>query len=136
MKLKRWAIGAAVATALAVMVPVATAWACIGLVSLTTSSNTVQAGGTINVTGKEFAAGAPIMIHLDTIDGPILATAPAPTGTMTSTWTIPVTIPVGTSSGAHLLIATQAEHNMNGGNPARAVVYVNTSAPAQAAPAA
>jgi alpha-L-fucosidase len=122
--------------AIAVLLPVSFAWACIGLVSLTTSSSTVSAGGTLTVTGKEFAAGAPVLIHLDTLDGPVLATAPPPTSTMTSQFKLDVTIPSNISTGPHLLIATQTEHNMNGGNPARALIYVGAATPAAAGPAA
>jgi hypothetical protein len=118
-----------------IILPVSFAWACIGLVSLTTSSSTVQAGGTLSVIGKEFAAGAPVLIHLDTLDGPVLAMAPPPVGTMTSQFKIDVIIPSNVSVGPHLLIATQTEHNMNGGNPARALIYVGTAAPAASSPA-
>jgi hypothetical protein len=118
------------------MVPVALAWACVGLVSLTAKNPTVQPGGTVTVVGKEFAQGAPVDIHLDTIDGPILASAPPPTTTMTSQFTQDVPIPANISAGPHVLIATQNEHNMNAGAPARTVIYVGTSAAAPAAPAA
>jgi hypothetical protein len=125
-----------VAGAAAIMTPAAMAWACVGLVSLTATPNTAQPGGTLTVVGKEFAAKAPVLIHLDTITGPVLATAPPPTSTMTSQFKIQVTLPADISVGPHLLIATQDEHNMNGGNPARAQIYVGTSAPAASAPAA
>lgn len=124
-----WLVGL-IGAALVIMVPVATAWACVGLVSLTATPNSVQAGGMVTVAGKEFASKAPVDIHLDTIDGPVLATAPPPTSTMTSQFKIQVTIPADTSTGQHLLIATQTEHNMNGGNPARALIYVGAAAPA------
>ena len=130
-----WAIGLASAAAMAIILPVGFAWACVGLVSLTTSSPTVQAGGSLTVIGKEFAQKAPVLIHLDSMTGPVLVTAtgtPA-TSTMTSKFEVAVTIPSNVSAGPHLLIATQDEHDMNGGNPARAVIYVGTSAPAPAA---
>jgi len=125
------------AAAIAIMLPVGFAWACVGLVSLSTSSPTVQAGGSLTVIGKEFAQKAPLLIHLDSMTGPVLVTAtgtPA-TSTMTSKFEVAVTIPSNVSAGPHLLIATQDEHDMNGGNPARAIVYVGTTAPAPAAPA-
>jgi hypothetical protein len=49
---------------------------------------------------------------------------------MTSQFKIQVTLPADFSVGPHMLIATQDEHNMNGGNPARAMIYVGTAAPA------
>ena len=133
--LRLWAIGVASAAAIAIMLPFGFAWACVGLVSLSTNSPTVQAGGSLTVIGKEFAQKAPVLIHLDSITGPVLVTAtgtPA-TSTMTSKFEVAVTIPSNVSAGPHLLIATQDEHDMNGGNPARAVIYVGTSAPAPAA---
>ncbi|MGH9123928.1 MAG: hypothetical protein ACRDZ8_04270 [Acidimicrobiales bacterium] len=122
--------------AAAVIVPLSWAWACVGLVSLTASPNSqLQPGATITLTLQEFAAKAPVTIHLDTLDGPVLTTAPGPSGTMTSKFQVMVDLPSNISTGAHLLIATQTEHNMNGGNPARALIYVGTNAPAAAAPA-
>ncbi|GAC1374972.1 MAG: hypothetical protein NVSMB4_02850 [Acidimicrobiales bacterium] len=113
-----------------VIVPVGLAWACVGLVSLTTSSPTVDPGATVTVFGKEFAAKVPVLIHLDSITGPVLATVPPPTpSTMTSQFKIDVTIPADVSRGQHLLIATQDEHDMNGGNPARALIGVGVAAP-------
>lgn len=135
---KRRSVGlvVGVAVAMAMLVPLSVAWACVGLVSITTSPSTVQPGGTVMLTGQEFASMVPVTIHLDTLDGPLLATEPDPgKDTMSSKFTIAVVIPSTTSTGMHLLIASQAEHDMNGGDPARAVIYVGTSPPA-ASPAA
>jgi hypothetical protein len=126
----RWFVGFMVSTP--IVVTVGLAWACVGLVSLTTSSSTVQPGGSVTVVGREFAQGAPIEIHLDSPTGPVLATVPPPTDTMTSKWTMQVTIPAATPAGDHLLVATQAYHYMNVGAPARAVLHVGTAAPAPA----
>ena len=135
MSFRRFGFGAAVFAA-AVMVPLSWAWACVGLVSLTASPDSqVQPGATITLTLQEFAAKAPVTIHLDTLDGPVLTTAPGPSGTMTSKFQVMVNLPSNISTGAHLIIATQTEHNMNGGNPARALIYVGTNAPPVAAPA-
>lgn len=132
---RRWTLGA-VAAALAAMVPTALAWACVGLMSLTTSAASVPAGGTVTVFGKEFAQGAPVQIHLDSPTGQLLATVPAPTDTMTSQFNVKVTIPASVSNGQHVLVATQAYHYMNSGAPARATVFVGTPAPDPAGPAA
>lgn len=137
--MKRLLLRLSVGTAMAMMVvvpAVANAWACVGLVSLTTSSPTVQPGGTLIVSGKEFAAGASVLIRLDSLSGPVLATAPPPTTTMTSRFTVAVALPADVGDGPHLLIATQDEHNMNGGIPARALIYVGTAPPATVAPRA
>jgi hypothetical protein len=130
---RRWLVGVA---ALTILVPAGLAWACVGVVALTTSSSSVQAGGKVTVFGKEFAEGAPIDIHLDSPTGPVLATVPPPTDTMTSQWNIEVTIPPGTPNGQHFLVATQVYHYMNAGAPARAAISVGTPAPAPPGPAA
>ena len=136
MKLSPRRVGVAAAAAAAVLVPAAVAWACVAVVSLTLASSTVQPGGTLTVTGREFANGVPIQLHLDSVTGPVLANVPGPKGTMTSSWTQMVTIPSNISTGPHLLLATQDQHDMNSGAPARAVFYVGTSPPAPAAVAA
>lgn len=123
---------------MAIILPFGFAWACVGLVSLSTNSPTVSPGGSLTVIGKEFAQKAPVLIHLDSLTGPVLVTAtgtPA-TSTMTSKFEVAVTIPPDVSAGPHVLIATQDEHDMNGGNPARAVIYVGSAAPPPAAAAA
>jgi hypothetical protein len=120
----------------AALVPAALAWACVGLMSLTTTSSTVRPGGTVTVLGKEFAQGVPIEIRLDSPTGPVLTTVPAPKETMTSQFSVVVTIPAGTPNGEHVLVATQASHYMNAGAPARSVIHVGTAAPTPTVPAA
>jgi hypothetical protein len=65
-----------------------------------------------------------------------LATAPPPNTTMTSQFVLAVTIPEPTPRGPHLLVATQKYHDMNGGSPTRAMIYVGTSAPVAPPPEA
>jgi hypothetical protein len=130
----RLVLGAA--TAAAALVPAAIAWACVGVVSLTSSSATVQPGGKVTVTGREFAQSVPIQIHLDTPTGPLLATVPGPNDTMTSKFTVDVTVPANIPTGQHFFVATQDQHDMNSGTPARSVFYVGTSPPASVAPPA
>lgn len=129
----RWAVG--VVAAVALLVPAAVAWACVGLMSLTTNSSTVPPGGTVKVFGKEFAQGQPIEIHLGSTTGPVLATVPPPTDTMTSQWAVDVTIPANIPPGEHFLVATQAYHYMNAGTPARATISVGTPATVPPPPA-
>lgn len=123
----RWAVG--MASAAAVLVPAGLAWACLGLISLTTSSPTVQPGGTVTVTGRNFAQGSPVAIHLDSPTGPVLATVPPPSKTMTSQFSLDVAIPADVPPGQHVLVATQEYHNMNAGAPARALLSVGTAPP-------
>lgn len=124
-----WRPVLSVLVALAVVVPAGLAFACVGVMSLTTEVSRVEPGGTVPVTGRGFAQGAPIEIRLDTLTGPLLATAPAPASTMTSQFTIPVVIPADVSRGQHLLVAVQNYHQMNAGAPARATIQVGAEAP-------
>ncbi len=118
---------------LLVLLPAALAWACVGVVALTNSSSNVQPGGTLQVTGREFAQNVPVQIHLDSPTGPVLATVPGPADTMTSKFTASVTVPANIPSGQHFLVATQDQHDMNSGAPARSVFYVGTSPPGTSA---
>lgn len=133
---RKWLLGM-VATALAVLIPAGLVWACVTVVAFRTNGpSTVQPGGTVEVFGADFAKGQPVNIHLDSLDGPVLATVPSPMpSTMTSRFTQPVTIPADVSPGQHLLIATQDHYDMNVGIPARATIYVSSSPPAEPAPA-
>ncbi len=122
--------------AVAMMVPAALAWACVGLMSLTTSASSVASGGTVTVSGRGFAQDAPIDIHLDSPAGPVLTTVPPPMSTMTSRFDVPVTMPADVQNGQHLLVATQDYHHMNAGSPARATIYVGPNVSDPAVPAA
>ena len=133
--LRRWAAGVIIAGT-AAMIPAGMAWACVGLVSLTASPTLVQPGGNVTLVGKEFAPGVPVDIHLDSLTGAVIATVPPATvGGMNTQFTANVVLPVNISQGQHVLIATQQEHYMNGGSPARATITVG-SATAVAAPGA
>lgn len=66
--------------AAAAIVPASLAGACVAPVSLTVANPSVQPSGTVNVSFKEFAQGAPIEVHLDSPTGPLLATPIAEPG--------------------------------------------------------
>lgn len=122
-------------TVMAVLVLSASAAsACVSTFLLTTESSTVEPGGTVMVVGRGFAEGAPIDIRIDSHTGPILATAPPLRTTMTSRFTLPVTIPADTPNGPHLLVATQNYHDMNAGNPTRVMIHVGASGPVTPTP--
>lgn len=130
--------GLAAGVAAALVVPAVVVYACVGVVGLSATPGSVQPGGTFVLHGKDFAVTVPVVIHLDTITGPVIATVTQQTGTgvMSSTFTQTVTLPSTVSAGQHVLIATQSQHTMNGGNPARAVIYVGQPAPAASGPEA
>ncbi len=131
-----WRLALAIVGTVAVVVPAGLAWACVGVVSLTNSSPSVQPGDTLTVRAREFAAKIPVDIRLDSLSGPVLVTAPGPDSTMNSNFTIDVPIPADISGGRHILVATQDHHDMNSGAPARTVFYVGTTPPAPAGPQA
>jgi hypothetical protein len=117
-------------------VPLAIVHACIGVVGLTASPSVVQPGGNVTVTGKDFVNDIPVVLHLDSVAGPVVYTVAKSTGdVMTSNFSVTFQLPSTVSTGAHVLVATQDEHDMNGGNPARAALYVGT-APGNSNPAA
>lgn len=130
--------GIAAAVAAALVVPAIVVYACVGVVGLSASPTSVQPGGTFVLNGKDFVVTVPTQIHLDTINGPVIATVSTykGTGVMSSTFSQTVTLPSNVSSGQHVLIATQSQHTMNGGNPARAVIYVGQPAPVASGPEA
>ncbi|HEX6539329.1 MAG TPA: hypothetical protein VF155_09135, partial [Candidatus Dormibacteraeota bacterium] len=120
-------MAAAVASA-AAAVPAVVAYACIGVVSLEANPTTVQPGGSVTLSGKDFVPDVPILVHLDSVNGPVIFTVPSSQGdVMTSHFSITMPVPSSVANGAHVLVATQDEHDMNGGNPARAVLYVGTA---------
>lgn len=125
-----------VAAAVAILVPAGLAWGCVALVAFnTTGSNIVEPGGTVQVFGGAFANEQPVQIHLDSPDGPVLATHESPEpSTMTSRFTVDVPIPADVAPGPHFLVATQEHYDMNVGIPARAAIYVNSSPPAELTP--
>ena len=132
----RFATGIAAGVAAALVVPAIVVYACVGVVGLSATPSSVQPGGTFVLHGRDFVVTVPVVIHLDTITGPVIATVTQQTGggVMSSTFTQTVTLPSTVSSGQHVLIATQSQHTMNGGNPARAVIYVGQPAPAASGP--
>src|SRR5262245_30479497 len=102
---RRLTFGAA--AALAVLVPLSGAWACVAPVSLTTVNPKVQPGGTVRVIGRETGPGAPIEIHLDAATGPLLTTVTGQPGGMSSRWEWDVPIPTNVQYGTHVLYAVQ-----------------------------
>lgn len=132
----RLGLCAAACGVMAALVPAAIAYACIGVVGLSTSPSVVQPGGTVTVTGKDFVNDKPVELHLDSVTGPLIYTVPKSSGdVMTSNFSVTFQLPSTVSNGAHVLVATQDEHDMNGGNPARAALYVGTT-PGNTNPAA
>jgi hypothetical protein len=120
---RRLAFG--IVAAFAALVPASLAWACVAPVALLTANPQVQPGGIVHIIGRETAPGAPIEIHLNSVDGPLLLTVTGQVGGMTAKWEADVTIPANTPFGKHYLYAVQNYRNMNSVVP-KAVIYVGT----------
>lgn len=128
---RRLTVGALLAAVVA-MLGVSTSWACIFLGGITASASSVQPGGTLTIKGLSFGSN-PVELHLDTLTGPVLATAtPDPKGNFSQA----VTIPQTTSTGSHVIVATEAAATPDGSNsgsaqgvPSRATVEVGTAPP-------
>lgn len=137
-KMRWWTIGFGLVAAI-VLVPAASAWACLGLAGLTASPTAVQPGSTIQLKGVEFGSN-PVDVHLDGLNGPILATITPNSGIFAQS----VSLPADLSNGPHVLVATESAITANGlnngaanGTPARALIQVgSTPAPASPAPLA
>ena len=130
---RRWVIAVAIG---AVLLPAAIAMACVGVASLIVNgASRVQPGDTVEVTARSFAQEVPVHIRLDSPTGPVLLTVPGPDSTMNSSFTVDVPIPSDISDGPHILLASQDHHDMNVGQPARAVIYVNATPPPAPRPA-
>lgn len=136
---RRWLAAMVAAGCAAIAVPAIVVYACVGLVALEASPSSVQPGSSVALRGMDFVPTAPVLIHIDSIDGPVIGTitpAQITGGVMTSHFNQNITIPSNISTGQHMLVATQNAHNMNGGNPARTVIYVGVSAPGASGPEA
>ena len=118
---------------LSILLPVSLAWACVAPVSLTTVNPKVQPGDVVRVIGRETGAGAPIEIHLDAANGPLLTTVTGQRGGMTSRWEWDVPIPANTQYGKHVLYAVQNYRNMNATIP-KATIYVGVEPDPDPAP--
>jgi hypothetical protein len=99
-------------------------WACIFLAGITLSAPNVPAGGSLTVNGLSFG-GNPVVLHLDSVDGNVLATV---TPNSKGDFSQAVTIPQTATSGQHVIVATEDASDDNGaqGTPARAVFQVGT----------
>ena len=120
-----------------VLFPLAAAWACLPVASLTTNQAMAQPGSQLTVTGAEFGSN-PVDIHFNALTGPVLATlTPDDNGNFSGA----VTIPSDAAPGSAVLVATEAAATPTGskgsspGVPARALIEVVGPGGAPLAPA-
>ena len=120
-----------------ILFPVAVAWACLPVASLTSNTAQAQPGSQVTVTGSEFGSN-PVDVHFNALTGPVLATlTPDSNGNFSGA----VTIPSDAAPGSAVLVATEAAATAKGpkgsspGVPARALIQVVGPGGAPLAPA-
>jgi hypothetical protein len=120
-----------------ILFPLAAAWACLPVASLTSNPAQAQPGSQVTITGSEFGSN-PVDIHFNALTGPVLATlTPDSNGTFSGA----VTIPSDAAPGSAVLVATEAAATPKGpkgsspGVPARALIQVVGPGGAPLAPA-
>lgn len=126
----------------ALLLPVATAWACTNLASLNLSEANVSAGDTIDVTGTSFSslaqaspgeggeAAEPVQLRWNSADGTVLGEFETDArGTFQGS----IRVPADAAPGSYVLVATQnviadaEEGDIRAayGTPARAAIHVD-----------
>ncbi len=123
--------------ALATVAFAAVAFACTNLATLNLSSAGAVPGTQITVTGSSFAAAeggstSPVVLHLGSVDGPVLATAtPDGVGNIATAFTVPQDV----NPGYKVIVATQADPEGGPvfGTPARATFQILSTEGAAAA---
>jgi hypothetical protein len=109
-----------------VVLGAATAWACVPFAGLRATPSAVEAGQAITLTGSNFRTQTPVVIRLDTLDGPELARFMV-TSDKGPFFKETVVIPADVAPGHHILVATQETPAWAGppwGIPARTVITV------------
>lgn len=81
-------------------------WACVPMANMEVTPKQVQAGQEVTVSGIRFVSFEPVVLRLNSLDGPILATVQMGP-TVNTIFKTSVTIPPGTPPGPVVLIATQ-----------------------------
>ncbi|MDP9389437.1 MAG: hypothetical protein M3Q48_16360 [Actinomycetota bacterium] len=113
----------------ALVIPVALAWACIPVANLKVSPVQVQPGQEVTVTGGPFGSSSfpkphsPVVLHLNAVDGPVLATIePDGSGALSGSFVVPA----DTKPGNYVVVATQEAQvgDTTWGVPARALLQV------------
>lgn len=132
-----WWYGFAGVIAGAAIFPMAAAWACLPVASLSTNPATAQPGQQVTVTGSEFGSN-PVEVHFNSLTGPVLATF-TPDSASFGSFSGPITVPASAATGPAVLVATEDATNGKGssaGVPQRAVLEVVGPGGAPLAPAA
>ena len=108
---RRLVVGAGLAVG-AVLVVVASAWACVpgggSGKKLTVEPATAKPGDTITVSAPRSAISGPVEVRLNSAAGPLLGTMVAGSPPAGDTVRVSVQVPAETQPGQHALVAVQA----------------------------
>ena len=103
MNARRWAMGG-LGAAGAVLLAAATAWACVSGPAVNLSTVNAKPGQDVQLTGTAFTRPDPVTVRWNALDGPVLATLPAPNnGNIGGAFTVPA----DAKPGNYVLIVTQ-----------------------------
>ena len=104
MNVRRWAMGGMSAVGV-VLIATATAWACVSGPAVNLSTVNAKPGQEIQLTGTNFQKPDPVTVRWNALDGPIVATLPAPSsGNIGGAFTVPT----DAKPGNVVLIVTQS----------------------------
>jgi hypothetical protein len=118
----KWALAGG-ASAAAIVLMAATAFACLCGVLVNLSTPNAMAGQEVGITGTGFHTRDSVVVRFNALDGPVLTSPIAPTalGTMDAKFTVPA----GTRPGSYVIIVTQESTAGKMTNaPVRAVLNV------------
>ena len=126
---RKWAT-AGVGSVAAGLLFAAASWACVSGPVANLSTISAKPGQEVTITGTGFQAANPAEVRFNALDGPVLASVPAPItgGTLSATFTVPA----GTAPGSYVIMVTQ--NNAAGQlslSPVRVVMSVTGDAGAQ-----
>ena len=134
MKGRRWAIVGVSAVAGALLAASA-AWACVSGPSVNLSTVSAKPGQEVHLTGSNFQAPESVTVRWNALDGPVVATLPAPdaSGTVGGAFSVPVEA----GPGSYVLIVAQSTAGgRHAQTPARALLTVTSDPHATSVPAA
>jgi hypothetical protein len=89
----------------AVLVAAATAWACVSGPAVNLSTVNAKPGQEIQITGTSFSKPDPVTVRWNALDGPVVATLPAPNNQNIAG---AFTVPADAKPGNYVLIITQS----------------------------
>ena len=123
---RRWALAGVGSTAAGLLMTAA-AFACVSGPVVNLSTINAKAGQEVGITGTGFQAANQVQVRWNALDGPVVATVPAPItgGTLDAKFTVPE----GTKAGSYVVVVTQTKADGSLSlSPIRAVMNVTGDA--------